>query len=76
MCPGKHTRQFIEELVRLAQKPRLPAGRMGYTTDDWVGMDIMTPEIKRGGKGSDQPVSRPTVFLRQQTGRWLSLRTA
>lgn len=82
-CVGKHTDEFIEQLV-VNTEGKTACKQLN--TDDWGGYErVLPPEIEHYiGKDKTQrtplagrsPIERTNGTLRQQTGRWLSLRHA
>jgi len=66
---GKHTDDFIEELV-VSTEAKTTCRE--WDTDDWGGYErVLTPEINHLiGKALTQRNERTNGILRQQTGRW------
>ncbi|MBW4491124.1 MAG: IS1 family transposase [Trichocoleus desertorum ATA4-8-CV12] len=72
---GKHTDVFIEQL---GVSPEGKTACKQLNPDDWGGYERVLPgEIQHHiGKDTTQRLERPNGTIRQQTGRWLSLRHA
>ncbi|PZV10420.1 MAG: hypothetical protein DCF22_16795 [Leptolyngbya sp.] len=80
---GKHTDELIEELVVSSEgktdcKRWDSDVRLGRSEALWAGYEcVLPPEILHYiGKDRTQPLERTNGIVRQQTGRWLSLRHA
>jgi IS1 family transposase len=74
-CVGKHSDGFIGQLV-INTEGKTDCKQLN--TDDWGGYErVLLPEIDHYiGKDKTQRLERTNRTLRQQTGRWLSLRHA
>jgi len=72
---GKHTDELIEELI-VSTEGKTDCKR--WNSDDWGGYErLLPPEILHYiGKDRTQRLERTNGVVRQQTGRWLSLRHA
>lgn len=72
---GKHTDASIEELV-VSTEGKTSCKR--WNSDGWGGYErVLPPEILHYiGKDKTQRLERTNGIVRQQTGRWLSLRHA
>ena len=72
---GKHTDELIEELV-VSTEGKTACKQ--WNSDDWGGYErVLPPEILHYiGKDKTQRLERTNGIVRQQTGRWLSLRHA
>ena len=72
---GKHTDDLIEELFT-SSEGKTACKR--FNRDDWGGYErVLPPEILHTvGKDKTQRLERTNGIVRQQTGRWLSLRHA
>ena len=72
---GKHTDKFLAELI--ASTAGKTDCKLWYT-DGWAGYErVFTAEVTHIiGKENTQRLERTNGIIRQQTGRWLSLRQA
>lgn len=66
---GKHTDDFIEELINNTEGK---TDCLNWNTDGWGGYErVLGPEINHQiGKENTQRLERTNGILRQQTGRW------
>jgi insertion element IS1 protein InsB len=66
---GKHTDQFIEELIVNTEGK---TGCKKWHTDDWGGYErVLSTEVTHIiGKEQTQQLERTNGIVRQQTGRW------
>jgi IS1 family transposase len=66
---GKHTDQFIEELIVNTEGK---TDCKQWHTDDWGGYErVLPPEVRHIiGKDQTQQLERTNGIVRQQTGRW------
>jgi insertion element IS1 protein InsB len=66
---GKHTDQFIEELIVSTEGK---TGCKQWNTDDWGGYERVLPKEVTHiiGKEQTQQLERTNGIVRQQTGRW------
>ncbi len=66
---GKHTDDFIEELVNSTEGK---TNCLNWNTDGWDEYEsVLGPEINHQiGKDKTQQIERTNGILRQKTGRW------